>query len=79
MIVKLYFAYAIFASFLLQFYVPMDFLEPPLFELIKVDRWMLYYFPRRHALLKTVIQFTFRSVIVIIIGRFCLVGNLWFV
>ena len=29
-ITKLYFSYAIFVTYLIQFYVPMDFLEPPL-------------------------------------------------
>lgn len=67
-IVKLYFAYAIFASYLLQFYVPMDFLEPSFFDLIKTDR-LPYYFPRYHEQIKAGIQYAFRTVLVILTGE----------
>ena len=68
MIARFFFAYAIFASYMLQFYVPMDFLEPSLFELLKVDR-LTYRFPRHHEKLKTVIQLTFRTIVVILTGE----------
>lgn len=69
---KLYFAYAIFASYLLQFYVPMDFLEPSFLKLIKVDR-LVYYYPQHHEKLKnlkTLIRLTFRSVLVVLTGEY---------
>lgn len=53
---------------MLQFYVPMDFLEPSLFELIKADRFT-YYFPRRHEQLKTAIQLAFRTALVVLTGK----------
>lgn len=53
---------------MLQFYVPMDFLEPGLLELIKADR-LSYYFPRRHTQLMSLIQLVFRTALVLITGR----------
>ena len=67
-ITKFFYAYAIFASFLLQFYVPMDFLEPAFYGRIKVDR-LEHRFPRHHKKLAHLIQMLFRSVIVILIGN----------
>lgn len=67
-IVKLYFAYAIFASFLLQFYVPMDFLEPAFFDLVKLDR-LTYRFPRHYKKLQSLVKLTFRSALVLLTGE----------
>ena len=67
-IVKLYFTYAIFASFALQFYVPMDFLEPPFFSRLKLDK-LTYYFPRFHNQVKLAIQLAFRTFLVVLIGE----------
>ena len=68
-ITKFFFAYAIFASFLLQFYVPMDFLEPAFYgRIIKMDSFV-YRFPRHHKKLALLIQMLFRSVIVILTGN----------
>lgn len=66
-IVKLYFTYAIFASFALQFYVPMDFLEPPFFSRLKLDK-LTYYFPRFHNQVKLAIQLAFRTFLVVLIA-----------
>ena len=67
-IVKLCFIYTIFASYLLQFYVLMDFLEPPLLDLIRAYP-LEYYYPRRHELIKTVIRMAFRTILVLITGE----------
>lgn len=71
LVAKLYFAYAIFASFMLQFYVPMDFLEPPLNRIINMlkERYLLVYrFPEHHNILNTVLLLVFRTLIVLVIG-----------
>ena len=54
-IAKLYFSYAIFVTYLVQFYVPMDFLEAPLIAQLGV----------KHEHLKLMI---FRTILVIITG-----------
>jgi len=58
-IVKLYFSFAIFVTYALVFYVPMDFIEPPLFKALKINnrKWS-----------KKIFQLIFRTVIVIITG-----------
>ena len=70
LIVRLLYAYIIFASFLLQFYVPMDFLEPPFLRLLSrlpFNWWKLCYL-RHQDKLDTLFQTIFRTVIVLIIG-----------
>ena len=64
--VKLCYAYVIFASYGLQFYVPMDFLEPTFFNFIKSTE---YRFPNYYERLKPLIQIMFRTVIGLIIGE----------
>ena len=59
-IAKIFFAYATLASFLLQFYVPMDFLEPPILERLN---------PKSRKDVKFLIQILFRSTIVLFIGK----------
>jgi len=61
--VKLYYSYAIFATYMVQFYVPMDFLEPPLYN------HLLFRFPRHHAKLQLLIQIVFRTVMVAVTGE----------
>ena len=61
-IAKILFAYATFASFLLQFYVPMDFLEPAILEQMKLNT-------EAHKSIKVVVQIFFRSVTVLFIGE----------
>ena len=61
-IAKLYLCYAIFVTYALVFYVPLDFMEPPLFRRLKIDKNKQ---PKRAFLLQTV----FRSVLVLITGR----------
>ena len=66
-IAKIFFAYATLASFLLQFYVPMDFLEPPILERLN---------PKSRNDIKFLIQILFRSTIVLFIGKIhCANGN----
>ena len=59
-IAKIFFAYATLASFLLQFYVPMDFLEPVFLERMK---------PSTSKDIKFLVQIFFRSVVVLFIGQ----------
>ena len=67
LLAKLLFAYATLASFLLQFYVPMDFLEPPLYEKMKLGQ-LMYYFPRHHGKVKLLVQICFRTSLVVLTG-----------
>ena len=68
LLVKLFFSYIIFVAFMLQFYVPMDFLEPIVYhKLLKVDH-LTYRFPRCHGFIQGLIQNGFRVVIVLLIG-----------
>ena len=67
LLAKLLFAIATLASFVLQFYVPMDFLEPPLYEMMKLGR-LMYYFPRHHEKLKLLVQIGFRTSLVLLTG-----------
>ena len=71
LIVVLYYAYVIFASFMLQFYVPMDFLEIPFFRLTRIEQWtdrILYSNPRLHKPVTWILHTIFRTVVVLIIG-----------
>ena len=71
LVAKLYFAFAIFALFVLQFYVPMDFLEPPLNRIInrlKERYYLVYRFPEHHNRLNTVLLLIFRTLVVLVIG-----------
>ena len=65
LIVKFYYSYAIFASFLIQFYVPMDFLEPPLNKLMRMNK-LQYYFPRHHNKIRVGVENCFRALLVMI-------------
>ena len=67
LIVKFYYSYAIFASFLIQFYVPMDFLEPPLNKLMRMNK-LQYYFPRHHNKIRVGVENCFRALLVMITG-----------
>ena len=64
LIVKLYYAYAIFATYMVQFYVPMDFLEPPLIETVHC------LFPHHHARIECPVKIIFRTFVVAITGEF---------
>ncbi|CAI8057910.1 Proton-coupled amino acid transporter 1 [Geodia barretti] len=77
-IVVLYYAYAIFASYMLQFYVPMDFLEIPFFRLIRAESYidrLFYSHPRLHTPVKWILRTVFRTVIVSITGLSEKFGN----
>ena len=62
------FAYSVFSSHLLQFYVPMDFLEPPFYKYIKLD-YVTYKYPKYHNVIKTAIQLGFRTGFVLLTGK----------
>lgn len=69
LLARLLYAYATLASFLLQFYVPMDFLEPPLYEKMKLGQ-LMYFFPRHHNKVKLLVQICFRTSLVVLTGQF---------
>jgi proton-coupled amino acid transporter len=64
---KILFGYSIFISYLLQFYVPMDFIEPQISNLLKLDK-LEYKFPSFHKVLKMLVKCGFRTAIVFIIA-----------
>lgn len=73
LIAKLFYAYAVFASFMLQFYVPMDFLEPLVTKAInwcKEKLYLIYRLPNHHQIVNTVVLLIFRTLIVLLIGVF---------
>ncbi len=73
LIAKLFYAYAVFASFMLQFYVPMDFLEPFVNKGInwfKEKFFLVYRLPGRHQQMDTVVLLGFRTLLVLVIGVF---------
>jgi proton-coupled amino acid transporter len=72
-IAVLYYGYAIFASFMLQFYVPMDFLEVPFFKLIRMERVIDYLFysrPHWHGPVKWTLHTLFRTTLVLVTAAF---------
>jgi proton-coupled amino acid transporter len=62
---KLYYAYAIFAGYLVQFYVPMDFLEVPLYSRLRLHH-LEYRFPHRRHWVFAIFQLLFRLIVVLI-------------
>lgn len=71
-IVQLYYAYVIFASYMLQFYVPMDFLEIPFFKLIRLEHHidkLMYYRPQLHGPAYWLAQIVFRTILVSVTGN----------
>ncbi len=71
LIAKMFYVYAVFASFMLQFYVPMDFLEPPVnraINYLKEKCLLVYRLPQHHEQLNTFLLMLFRATIVLIIG-----------
>jgi proton-coupled amino acid transporter len=69
---KLLYGVAIFTSFLLQFYVPMDFIEPPLYAKLKLD-YLTYKFPKFHGVIQTTIKLGFRTILVLFTGNISLI------
>lgn len=67
-IAKLYLSYAIFVTYALVLYVPLDFMEPPLFRYMKINQKKQ---PKRAFLFQAV----FRSVLVLITGEVTLPCN----
>ena len=59
---KLLFCFAIFVTYMLCFYVPMDFLEPPLLRWLNIDKTMKAKKLSFHVI--------FRSTIVAITGKY---------
>ena len=68
LLTKLLFAYSVFSSFLVQFYVPMDFLEPYVYQIVRTN-YLVYKYPRHHEAIKTAIQLTFRTILVLVTGK----------
>jgi hypothetical protein len=68
---KLYYAYAIFAGYLVQFYVPMDFLEVPLYSRLRLHH-LEYRFPHRRHWVFAIFQLLFRLIVVLITGIYCI-------
>lgn len=68
LVAKLLLIYNAFASYLLQFYVPLDFLEPPLYKKLKLD-YLTYKFPKYHNWIKTAVQLGFRTLLVLFTGN----------
>ena len=66
LIVQLLMGYVVYASFALQFYVPMDFLEAPLMDILgfKEDPHVGNHLSRGKKLLKTAVENTFRALVV---------------
>ena len=52
---------------MVQFYVPMDFLEPVLHKHLRLHR-LRDVFPRHHTAIKTAIENLFRAIVVVITG-----------
>lgn len=69
LIVRLFFCFVVFVSFMLQFYVPMDFLEPIVYEKILKLYILEHRFPRHHRVLRLLIETVFRVSVVLIIGQ----------
>lgn len=63
---KLYYAYAVFAGYLVQFYVPMDFLEVPIYSKLKICNKLEYKYPHRRQWFFFSFQIVFRTIIVLI-------------
>ena len=53
---------------MLQFYVPMDFLERPIYDTMRLDK-LLYYSPKHHQKIKSLIQMSIRTALVIVTGN----------
>ena len=62
---------------MLQFYVPMDFLEPIVYDrILRLDR-LTYYYPRCHGVLRMLAESVFRVIIVLLIGMFTAGGLMY--
>ena len=70
LLTKILFAYSIFISYLLQFYVPLDFLEPHLFKAIRLERFKNKFASgTERKVIHTVAQLALRTVIVLMTGE----------
>ena len=64
---KLSIVFATFAVYMVQFYVPLDFMEPVISKKLKLDS-LTYRFPNSHHLIQNFIFCTGRTVLVIMTG-----------
>ena len=68
---KLYYSYSVFAGILLQFYVPMDFLESPVYRKLRLNlleqRW-----PQLEKHLFLIFQLLFRTLAMLVTGALVL-------
>ena len=65
MIARIFYSYVIFATFLLQFYVPMDFMEPPVNKGIEQLKEKFHW---KSDNVNVIVLSAFRTVIVLLIG-----------
>ena len=68
MLAKLGIGVAIFITYMIMFYVPMDFLEPYVYKLIKLDM-LTYHYPRHYNMIQSLVQVMFRSSLVLMTGK----------
>lgn len=64
---KLAIVFATFAVYMIEFYVPLDFMEPFITKKMKLDR-LMYRFPRSYHLIQNLIFCSVRTVLVIVTG-----------
>ena len=65
LIVRIFYSYVILATFLLQFYVPMDFMEPPVNKAIER---LKEKFHLESDTVNVILLSAFRTVIILLIG-----------
>lgn len=65
LLTKLFYSYAIFATYMVQFYVPMDFMEPVLHKCLNLHK-LKNRFPTHHSAIKMAAENAFRAVVVMI-------------
>ena len=46
----------------------MDFLEPYVYQIVRTN-YLVYKYPRHHEAIKTAIQLTFRTILVLVTGE----------
>ncbi len=69
MLAKLGIGVAVFITYMVMFYVPLDFLEPYVYKIIKLDTFT-YKYPRYFNVIQTLVQIVFRTFLVLITGQY---------
>ena len=70
-IVQLLIGYVVYASFAIQFYVPMDFLEAPLMDILGFRVEPGKRLSKKKRLLKVAVENTFRGIVVTLLCKCC--------